>query len=452
MSNLFKKLCFSASSLAIAIPAAAPISAQTTGLTYADTQRCAAVYELWAAESMKTGDPIPPADYENMRRWQAYGLGKFAGLSDQDKQAAHEKTAAMRREFNALDLRGEDRLLFLMPKMTECLQMATPVIAEWKSVSDAAMPQLDAMAVNNETYRYTLTSDVAMRCSVMQSIVAHAHRERGETELARQHEAMEYAWYGIGISMSATNEEATANYDKATALIEKEDSGEIGDEAYARIQLQPCAVLKNINFSAYQDGIRGWKEVRPELFTDNAVMKSQTGLETPALPTKVKMFGDWTFRARGNACTAMLPLGNDAKLILGFNNFEDGRITLSDPKLPKIDYNDDNVEAVEEKHRAGATSDDDFIPMMEAGLTYETYPGTALFIDEKLSAGYYQLWEGREPTSYMLGSLQSYFYPMFPVGKTASIKVLGKEKYRFSIDNPGLWNEMSECIGQYPNG
>ena len=89
--------------------------------------------------------------------------------------------------------------------------------------------------------------------------------------------------------------------------------------------------------------------------------------------------------------------------------------------------------------------------MIADSFDYSTFPGTAIFADgklvESLSFG------GTNGQTYNFGYLmQGSFYNRLAGAEVVTIKVLGAEALRLRFDDPGLWNEMSNCIAQYPSG
>ena len=86
-------------------------------------------------------------------------------------------------------------------------------------------------------------------------------------------------------------------------------------------------------------------------------------------------------------------------------------------------------------------------------MTYDTFKGTGLFIDRQLVASLNSASGRTTGKTYYLGeSIQRPYYNRFPAGREVTIKVLGKETHKVSIANPAMWNEISNCMGQYPFG
>lgn len=177
-------------------------------------------------------------------------------------------------------------------------------------------------------------------------------------------------------------------------------------------------------------------------------------VEPPPIPEKDLSFGDgWTFQARGNNCTATRTLGKELTLRLAFTNFDDGAIWLAGKTLPTI--GDDEADAA--KHEKGAGSVEDAegnsVDALDAGVTYASFPGTAIFVDGNVAARFVYGETAGGKTSYRLGHLQSAVWPKLRAGKEMRIKLLGKEAAVVQLSAAtGLWNEMQACIDQYPDG
>ncbi|WP_422059085.1 hypothetical protein [Sphingopyxis sp.] len=172
----------------------------------------------------------------------------------------------------------------------------------------------------------------------------------------------------------------------------------------------------------------------------------------PPIPEKDLSFGDgWTFQSRGNNCTATRTLGEDLTLRLGFTNFEDGYVWLSGKALPAI--GDD--EGAKHEKGAGSVEDADgnFADALDAGVTYASFPGTALFVDGHVAARFVYGETADGKTSYKLGHLQSAVWSRLKAGTEMRVKLLGKEAAVVQLSAAtGLWEEMQDCIGQYPHG
>lgn len=179
---------------------------------------------------------------------------------------------------------------------------------------------------------------------------------------------------------------------------------------------------------------------------------SSAAFEPPPVPEKDLTFGDgWTFQSRGNNCTATRMLGKDLTLRLAFTNFEDGYVWLSGKGLPAI--GDDEGA----KHAKGAGSvedaDGNYVDALDGGVTYASFPGTAIFVDGHVAARFVYGETAGGKTSYKLGHLQSAVWPRLKAGKEMRIKLLGKETAAVQLSAAtGLWDEMQDCISQYPNG
>ncbi len=172
----------------------------------------------------------------------------------------------------------------------------------------------------------------------------------------------------------------------------------------------------------------------------------------PSIPEKDLSFGDgWTFQSRGNNCNATRTIGKDLTLRLAFTNFEDGYVWLSGKALPAI--GDDEGA----KHETGAGSvedaDGNSVDTLDAGVTYASFPGTAIFVDGHVAARFVYGETAGGKTSYKLGHLQSAVWPRLKAGQEMRVKLLGKEAAVVQLSAAtGLWDEMQDCINQYPNG
>ena len=179
---------------------------------------------------------------------------------------------------------------------------------------------------------------------------------------------------------------------------------------------------------------------------------SSAAFEPPPIPEKDLAFGDgWTFQSRGNNCTATRMLGKDLTLRLAFTNFEDGYVWLSGKGLPAI--GDDEGA----KHAKGAGSVEDaegnYVDALDGGVTYASFPGTAIFVNGHVAARFVYGETASGKTSYKLGHLQSAVWPRIKAGKEMRVKLLGKEAAVVQLSAAtGLWDEMQDCISQYPNG
>lgn len=179
---------------------------------------------------------------------------------------------------------------------------------------------------------------------------------------------------------------------------------------------------------------------------------SSAAFEPPPIPEKDLAFGDgWTFQSRGNNCTATRMLGKDLTLRLAFTNFEDGYVWLSGKGLPAI--GDDEGA----KHEKGAGSVEDaegnYVDALDGGVTYASFPGTAIFVDGHVAARFVYGETAGGKTSYKLGHLQSAVWPRLKAGREMRVKLLGKEVAVVQLSGAtGLWDEMQDCISQYPNG
>lgn len=302
------------------------------------------------------------------------------------------------------------------------------------------------------TYKYDLTAQSAYECGLLQAYAARL-TETSSPEWSKRHSAMNAAWMGVAVLENggaiapdivnrwADSVDAKLGPDKSAYTLER----------VTRL-LKPCEVMAALHREDYAEAIRIGKNTRPELFADDAAFKRQIGGEYPEAPTKELSFGDWFFFAKGNLCFAASPKSEKGQLTLGFINFFDGSLRLEGDNLPEL--TEANYETEMPKHQAGISwskDEDVFLPVLDEGVTYDTFQGTAIFVDQQpvamLNGEYLSM-----GTKYIFGAhIQRPYFNLMPVGRELTVKVLGEETHRFPIDT-ALWNEIAECMAQYPFG
>lgn len=305
---------------------------------------------------------------------------------------------------------------------------------------------------DDSRYQYGLTLDAVIDCMLIQNTLTQL-KEESDPEWYRRHFAMTLTWQALAEKLNGgpVSQEAIDARVKALEAFEVPGLDDLSELAFAA---RPCEIIRHIH-EDYYDALADIEDVNPALFADFAAKKNQTGAdEYPDLPAKQINFGDWTYESRGNGCIATHMFEDGAMLRLGFTNFFDGGLTFEWDELPPIDIDADDYAAQFEPHNAGATTDEEtYADIYAEGVNYDNYPGTALFIDEQVIGGMNPASGRSQGTRYVFGeTIQRPYYNAFPAGKELTIKVLGKETHRVSIDNPALWNEMSNCMAQYPFG
>lgn len=308
---------------------------------------------------------------------------------------------------------------------------------------------------DDSRYRYALTQDAAMDCTLVHDIWSRAV-EKTDPEVSRQHLAMLFSWMAIADKFNGaeiTPDEFNARY---PALAARAGIKEFTGEAQLTLDVirplaRTCEIISNLH-DEYLAAVSEQAEKYPETFADKAAMKSQSGEVPLDLPAKTLTFRDWEFNAKGNSCIAVHEFDDGTRLTLGFTNFFDGAIRLEGKKLPKLDPEADDYDELYAKHSAGGDYDEEtFRATFAEGVTYADYPGTAIFVDE-LPLALMQHGAGAE-RQYLFGAyVQGPYYNALPLGKELTIKVLGKTRYSLAIDDPAFWNEMSNCMAQYPYG
>jgi len=317
-----------------------------------------------------------------------------------------------------------------------CLITASPLAAEDSSPRD------------DTRYLYSLSKEAIADCAITQSYLSRT-MTRTDPEWSRFHRAMSEAWKMVG---DAVNDEP---FTKEFADARIKAMQDRTPEGMTRVQgslliAQECDVISRIH-PEYNIAVQTGKEKFPKLFADNAGYKLQTGGEFPNPPTKEMTIGEWELVARGNSCIATRESKGGGTLVFGFTNFGDGAIRFSSKKLPKLDVESDDYQDDFAKHLEGIAYDEDYTTILAEGVTYEAFKGSGVFVDGKLLAG---LTDGStNQRNYVFGQgVQSTYYNALPTGTELTIKALGKERLRISLDDPAFWNEMSNCVAQYPFG
>lgn len=308
---------------------------------------------------------------------------------------------------------------------------------------------------DDSRYLYQLTPDSAVDCAMVALAMRDAKSE-SDAEWSRFHNAISLTWFGLANQIHGADL-PDAMIDNAVERLRNETDGNPYDLDVLPGLAQPCEIMSNLYGEKYRTAANLLEEAEPEIFADRAAMKNQTGGTYPDSPTKELIFGDWFFFARGNSCIASNVRFEPGEMIFRFTNFFDGEMTLEWDGLPEIseELDGDAYEAAVKAHRVGvgySDDEDDYLPRIAEGYTYETFPGTGIFIDNVLIATV----DGHGKTlgkKYSLGgTLQRPYYNMMPLGSELSIKVMGEETHRIRIDNAAFWNEMGNCMAQYPFG
>ena len=305
---------------------------------------------------------------------------------------------------------------------------------------------------DDSRYLYALTRESAVDCALMQQTLAILKKDT-DHEWYRRHFAMALTWQAVAEKLNGGTLPESFYEARGAALSSMEAPG-LDDLSEVAFFSRPCEVMRNI-YDDYYDATGPLEKQSPEIFADNAAMKNQTGADNyPDPPRKSLTFGQWSFEARGNACTATHTFKDGAVLKLAFTNFFDGVLAFEWNKLPKFDNEADDYVEQFERHLVGIDHDKEtFARILKPGVTYANFKGTALFIDREIVASLNAASGRTNGTSYFMGeAIQRPYYSRFPAGREVTIKVLGKETHKVSIDDPAMWNEISNCMGQYPFG
>ena len=335
------------------------------------------------------------------------------------------------------------------------MKLKLAALAAAGAITACAPPALETntnQAAPSAAYKYQLTAKTAYECGVLH---AYAQKLKAATnpEWATNHKAMNAAWMGVAIERNI-GEFKTGVIDRWADELDDRigRQGSTVELEPVLKALEPCEVMSTLYRGDYDEAVRRGEATRPELFPEGAAFKLQTGGEVPDAPEKELTFDDWFFFARGNLCFAAPTDTQNGKLTLGFINFFDGSLTLEGDNLPEL--TEDNYETEMPKHQAGISwsrEEDVFLPVLDEGVTYDSFQGTAIFIDQKpvamLNGEYLSM-----GTKYVFGAhIQRPYFNLMPIGRELTVKVLGKETHRFPI-KPALWNEIAECMAQYPFG
>lgn len=312
-----------------------------------------------------------------------------------------------------------------------------PVDAQ-TSLSNASQPK----------YKFELTPRSAHDCGTIH-LIASEGKATSDPERSREHGAMSMAWF---TTVALLESDAFSDQESGAmtgAILERLGASE-NPSALANELMKPCEVMSTLYRSTYMRAVEIAEEGDAALFADGAAFKRQVDGEIPEAPTKELQFADWTFFARGNLCIAAKQFDDGARLMFRFTNFHDGSISFEWDGLPMMDAESDEYDVMFDRHREGIDVSGDIDSFTE-GVNYANFPGTSVFVDEKPLT---VLIDGQtDKQDYRFGAgIQSMYYTRLPTAREFSIKVLGKETHRIRIDNAQLWNEMSECVAQYPFG
>lgn len=312
------------------------------------------------------------------------------------------------------------------------------------AAADTGQPSTQA-----DSYRYALTAEKAHECSLAQGVLS-TQKAESNPEWSRNHKAMATVWALLARDLKGggwSREESA----QALAKIRQELPGNQLTSAGLTEWVKDCQIIKSLN-SAYNVIAMQANEDMPELFAGDAGRKLQTAGEFAETPSKDLSFEDWTFTARGNSCRAVHQSETGAKLTFGFTNFFDGSISLEWDQLPILDMESDDYYDDLRPHREGGAFDDESgASIFAEGVTYDSYPGTGIFVDGELVAQITDAVGG--PQEYVFGAyIQDPYYNQLAQGQQLTIKVLGKEILAMDNSDPAFWNEMSNCMAQYPFG
>ena len=334
--------------------------------------------------------------------------------------------------------------------MGRILAATAAVSVAWTVLGGPA--QAAEPARDDSRYLYALTTESAVDCALLQQTLS-TRKQAADHEWYRRHFAMALTWQAVAEQLNG-GPVPDSVYDARAAALSTMKAPRLDEIAELAYFSRPCEVMRNIH-EQYFDAIGPLEKANPEIFADKAALKIQTGAETyPDPPRKTLTFGEWTFEAVGNSCIASHTFKDKAKLMLVFTNFFDGVLAFEWSKLPPFDNEADDYSAQFERHLVGVDYDEEtFARILKPGVTYDSFQGTGLFVDRQMVASLNSA-SGRTTgrTYYMGESIQRPYYNKFPAGREVTIKVLGKETHKVSIANPAMWNEISNCMGQYPFG
>lgn len=305
-------------------------------------------------------------------------------------------------------------------------------------------------------YQYALTYESAGECMIIQNNLREMLLE-SDPERARKHQAMSYTWLTVADRIKGsemTQEDANAMAERVNARLA---AAPLEDDVamFARLARR-CEIISSLHYE-YSNVVRDHQEQYPELYADRVAMKLQTGGE-PADPQPRELEIDgWTYSARGQMCLAVKDLGDGAEFSFRFTNFGDGGMRLVWDRLPALDMEAEPVGGVDlyeqaiEQHRQGLAYSETDPWAFADGVDYDSFPGSAIFADGKPVAA---LSDGiSDGTEFYFGAhIQSSYYNHLAEAKVLTVKILGEETHRITFDSGALWNEMSECVAQYPFG
>jgi hypothetical protein len=303
-------------------------------------------------------------------------------------------------------------------------------------------------ASGSDGYRYELTARSAYQCGAVQAALGTA-MSQSDPEWSRRHTAMSMAWFELSDTLGG------GSMPKGHTAWQRDIAGQLAKGASSKDQAlklaEPCEVMSTLYRADYADAVAKATPRAPATFADDAAFKRQVGGDYPEASPRELTFDNWLYFARGNLCLAQRKFDDGAEFMFRFTNFNDGSIQLKWSGLPALDAESDDYETQFGAHRQGLEFNEDVKPKLADGLTYATFPGSGIFVDNKIVA---VLTDGQTTgTDYYFGAnVQGSYYNNLPVSRELSIKVLGKETHRFRIDNAAFWNEMSECVAQYPFG
>lgn len=305
-----------------------------------------------------------------------------------------------------------------------------------------------------------LMLEAAMRCGVLNSLMGVL--EEGDAEKNRVRNAIALTWFSLGSDVRDVDEAARqaifdrVHNEEGEAVVALPAEGD-ARAAHLLKRLDACDKLKDAHDPDYRAMAELLATADAAQFADDAALSRQ-GREPPPIPEKSLTFpGGWSFQSKYDFCTARRSLGRDTELVLGFNNFGDGHIVVKSKGLPRFDEETegDMFEPHNRGFRLVDTPDGDVVPAFAEGVTAENYPGTAMIVDAAFPIPFFNGSTNEDDgvSSYLFGANQRLFWPLLKAGRTASIVIIGKSRYRLSLtESPELWAEMQECIDQYPDG
>lgn len=292
-------------------------------------------------------------------------------------------------------------------------------------------------STQQQGYLYHLTQQSAYDCATIQANL----KELAATDypdVSRAHAAMNITWHSLARELKGS-ELGDEDYDASAArLIARLPEGPISYASLAELA-KPCEIMSNLHSEYFEMSVKQAQYFQ-DIFADRAALRNQAGGETLPAPVKDLVIDGWIFSARGNLCLAGYAFDDGAALTFMFSNYSDGSIKYSWDGLPELDFDDDNYDELVKRHSEGRT-----------GARFSDYPGTAVFADGKfvaaMSAG---MSNGHE---YSFGhGFQGQYFGTLAGSQELSVKVLGKQTHTITFNGAELWNEMAECVAQYPFG